>query len=191
MDNKPSKIKRPSWDEFWFTLALFYSTRGTCDRLRAACLLVDRNNRLVGAGYNGSLPGHPHCDEVGHLMVDGHCIRTLHAEVNAILHSTADLEGATAYVLGTPCIDCVKKLISKSVKRILFTRDYDNKARGGEHIFELAEISGVEMKRVDMDFDEVINKELDILTGPGGAFQGKNTSFKIKENNSKEGNYEG
>ncbi|MEK7503735.1 MAG: deaminase [Patescibacteria group bacterium] len=172
-----SKNKRPSWDEFWFTLALFYSTRGTCDRLKAACLLVDKNNRLVGAGYNGSLPGHPHCDEVGHLMVEGHCLRTLHAEVNAIMHSMDDLDGATAYVLGTPCIDCVKKLLSKNVKKILFTRDYDNKDKGGEYIFELAKTSGTEMKRVDMDFSQTLIKEMTILTGAGGAFFGQNIKF--------------
>ena len=162
---------RPTWEEFWFTLALFYSTRGTCDRLKAACLLVDKNNRLIGAGYNGSLPGHPHCDEVGHLMVEGHCLRTLHAEVNAIVHSLGDLEGATAYVLGTPCIDCVKKLLAKKVKRIVFTRDYDNKARGGEHIFELAKLSGAEVRRTEIDFINLLSKNSGILKNPGGALR--------------------
>lgn len=164
------KNSRPSWEEFWFTLALFYSTRGTCDRLKASCLLVDKNNRLVGAGYNGSLPGHPHCDEVGHLMVEGHCLRTLHAEVNAIIHSVGDLDGAAAYVLGTPCVDCVKKLLAKKVKKIIFTRDYDNKARGGEHIFEFARLSGAELRRSDIDFTAVLAKTDSILKGPGGAF---------------------
>ena len=177
MEIPNQKSQRPSWDEFWFTLALFYSTRGTCDRLKAACLLVDKNNRLVGAGYNGSLPGHPHCDEVGHLMVDGHCLRTLHAEVNAIMHSVGDLDGATAYVLGTPCIDCVKKLLSKKVKKIFFTKDYDNQARGGEYIYDLAKTSGTEMRRVDVNFTEVLGKEMTILAGAGGAFFGQNYGF--------------
>lgn len=166
--------KRPTWDEFWFTLALFYSTRGTCDRLKAACLLVDKNKRLIGAGYNGSLPGDPHCDEVGHLMVEGHCIRTLHAEVNAIMHSVGDLEGATAYVLGTPCIDCVKKLLAKKVKRILFTREYDNQARGGQYIFELAKNQDAEIRQVNIDFSEVLRKQFDILESAGGAFSAQN-----------------
>lgn len=169
MNTPHSQNQRPSWEEFWFTLALFYSTRGTCDRLKAACLLVDKNNRLIGAGYNGSLPGHPHCDEAGHLMVDGHCLRTLHAEVNAIIHSVGDLEDATAYVLGTPCIDCVKKLLAKKVKRIIFTKDYDNKARGGEHIFELAKISGAEIRRAEIDFVNLLLKNASILKNPGGV----------------------
>lgn len=174
MENQtPKSATRPTWDEFWFTLALFYSTRGTCDRLKAACILVDKNKRLIGAGYNGSLPGQPHCDEAGHLIVDGHCVRTLHAEANAVMHSVGDLEGATAYVLGTPCIDCVKKLLAKKVKRILFTRDYDNQARGGEYVFQLARDAGAEIQKVDIDFTQVIGKEKAILAGQGGAFFGK------------------
>lgn len=165
-----SKTTRPTWDEFWFTIALFYSTRGTCDRLRTACILVDKNKHLVGAGYNGSLPGSPHCDEVGHLMVDGHCLRTLHSEVNAILHSAGDLEGASAYMIGEPCIDCVKKLLSKKVKRILFTTAYDNQERGGQYIFDLAKSQGAEIKKVEIDFHELLQKKFGILTGPGGAF---------------------
>lgn len=167
--NAVATAGRPSWEEFWFTLALFYSTRGTCDRLKAACLLVDKNNRLVGAGYNGSLPGHPHCDEAGHLIVDGHCLRTLHAEVNAIMHSIGDLEGSTAYVLGTPCIDCVKKLLAKKVKRIIFARDYENQSRGGEYIFELAKTSGIEIRRADIHFENLLQKNISILAGLGGA----------------------
>lgn len=191
MLNANPKSQRPSWEEFWFTLALFYSTRGTCDRLKAACLLVDKNNRLVGAGYNGSLPGHPHCDEVGHLMVDGHCLRTLHAEVNAIIHSIGDLEGATAYILGTPCIDCVKKLLAKKIKRIIFTKDYDNQARGGEHIFELAKMSGAEISRFDIDFANLLVKNATILKNPGGAlFKGSSEAVLASATNNQERKYE-
>jgi len=190
MSNETKKSNRPTWDEFWFTIALFYSTRGTCDRLRAACLLVDKNNHLVGAGYNGSLPGDPHCDEVGHLMVDGHCLRTLHAEVNAIMHSIGDLDGATAYVLGTPCIDCVKKLLAKKVKRILFTREYDNQARGGKYIFELAKNQGAEIRQVEINFPEILRKKFDILEGEGGAFSAQNLkailTFQYGENSNPE-----
>lgn len=171
--------KRPTWDEFWFTMALFYSTRGTCDRLRAACIIVDNNNRLVGAGYNGSLPGDSHCDEVGHLMVDGHCIRTLHAEVNAIMHSHGELEGGTAYVLGTPCIDCVKKLLTKKVKKILFTREYDNQARGGQYIFNLAKTQRAEIRQVNINFPEILKKKIDILKSPGGAFAAQGIKVRL------------
>lgn len=168
---KRGDTRRPSWDEFWFSLALFYSTRGTCDRLRAACILVDKNKRLVGAGYNGSLPGDGHCDEIGHFITDGHCIRTLHAEVNAILHSVGDLEGAAAYVIGTPCVDCTKKLLSKGVKKVLYTKEYDNKSRGGQYVFDLAKSQGAVLERCDINLAGLIEKNMNILKGKGGALR--------------------
>ena len=120
------------------------------------------------------------------MLVDGHCIRTLHAEVNAIMHSVGDLEGATAYVLGTPCIDCVKKLLTKKVKNIFFTREYDNHARGGNYIFDLAKKQGAEIRQVNINFPEVIRKKFDILEGTGGAFAAQNLkavlTFNADEN---------
>ena len=169
--------ERPTWEEFWFTLTLFYATRGTCDRLRTACILVGENNRIISAGYNGSLPGGDHCDDVGHFMVDGHCIRTLHAEENALLNAAGDIRGATAYILDSPCIACSKKLISKGVKRILFTREYKNvEDEGRRFIVEMAQKSGVELRHVDMPFDVSVEKMLAISHDKGGRLAEQNTS---------------
>lgn len=162
------KIKRPSWDEFFFMLAHVYSTRGTCDRLKTATLLV-KNNRIVGAGYNGSLPGNPQCDEIGHLMEDGHCIRTFHGEENAILYSMAtDLNGAIAYILGTPCILCTTKLIAVGVGEIKYLGEYKN-SRGKEEIEKLAEVNNVKLTKVDFDLERTLDKMKEILHGSGGA----------------------
>ena len=161
---------RPTWDEFWLTQALFYSTRGTCDRLRTACILVDKSNKLIGAGYNGSVPGDKHCDTDGHILEDGHCIRTLHAEENSILHSTGDVQGATAYMLAAPCIDCAKKLITKGVKRIVYTHDYKN-SKGKEHVIRLTSQQGIVFEHNKIDFKETLEKMKTVLEGPGGAFK--------------------
>jgi dCMP deaminase len=162
-------MERPNWDEFFFMLAHIYSTRGTCDRLKTATLLV-RDKRIVGAGYNGSLPGNPQCDEVGHLMIDGHCLRTLHGEDNAILYSTADLKNSTAYILGTPCILCITKLIAKGINTIKFLGEYSN-ARGKEEIEKLVKQNNVELMKIDFDFDDTLNKMRNVLEGPGGALR--------------------
>ena len=162
-------MERPSWDEFFFMLAHIYSTRGTCDRLKTATLLV-KNNRIVGAGYNGSLPGNPQCDEDGHLLEDGHCIRTLHGEDNAILYSTANLKDATAYILGTPCVLCTNKLIAVGVDTIKYLGEYRN-SRGKDTIEEVAKLNGVKLIKVDFDFDKTFEKMKGILEGPGGALQ--------------------
>lgn len=77
---------RKSWNEYFMDLALNVATRSTCDRAFVGCVLVNSDNRIVSTGYNGAISGNPHCDEVGHTLRDGHCIATIHAEMNALLY---------------------------------------------------------------------------------------------------------
>ncbi len=133
--NRGGSSKRLNWDEFFIVLATLYSSRGTCNRLRTACILV-KNKKIVGAGYNGAVSGLDNCDVVGHLMIGNHCLRTQHGERNAIDNSIADLYGATAYVIGTPCLNCVKSLLQKGVTRIVYVGSYSN-AEGQEYIQEM------------------------------------------------------
>jgi len=162
--------KRPSWDEFWFLMAMVYSTRGTCDRLRAGCVIV-KDKHLVGAGYNGSPRGLPHCDEVGHLMINGHCERTLHAEENAVLNTERrNLEGATAYVLGTPCLRCTRLMINSGIKKIYHLGEYGN-ALGKEYILEMVKGAGVELKRFSFKPEELWKRAEEILRGKGGILR--------------------
>lgn len=176
---KAKGAERPNWDEFFIVQALFYSTRGTCDRLRTACVLV-KDKIIVGAGYNGSLPGEPHCDEAGHLMVDGHCVRTIHAEANAIRNCKNPelLKGATAYLLVTPCLLCLKALISYGVNRIVFTSVYDNTSyQWTEHedmrkfVESLKHNKAISIEVLRVDFVKLLQKFLDRLQGPGGVLE--------------------
>lgn len=158
---------RPSWDEFWFTLALIYSTRATCDRLRTATLIV-KDNRLVGAGYNGSISGEDHCDEVGHLMVNGHCERTLHGEQNAIINtSREDLKGSTAYTLGTPCLRCFKELAAAGVVTIKCLGTYEN-ALGREVLHSLVSTNDVNLIFFDYDPEYLLSTAFHALKRKGG-----------------------
>ena len=164
--------KRPEWDNFWFTIALMYSTRGTCDRLRTACVIV-KNKRIVGAGYNGSAAGQPHCDDAGHLIVEGHCERTLHGEENAVINtSREDLKEATAYIIGTPCLRCARILINSGVRQINYLGEYSN-SRGKEHIDELASGAGVNLVQFKHDPRKLIEQAVERLEGPGGALRKK------------------
>ena len=70
---------RPSWDDYFMDITFQVAKRSTCDRARVGAVIV-KDKRILTTGYNGSPAGLPHCDEIGHLMVDGHCVRTLHAE---------------------------------------------------------------------------------------------------------------
>lgn len=103
------------------------STRATCDRLHVGCVIV-KDKKILSTGYNGSISGQPHCDEIGHLYNDqGRCVRTVHAEQNAILYAQReDLKGSTVYVTHQPCENCAKLLVQSGVERIIYKEKYSN-----------------------------------------------------------------
>ncbi|WP_426916593.1 deoxycytidylate deaminase [Rossellomorea marisflavi] len=119
--------KRRSWDDYFMDIAKTVATRATCDRLHVGCVIV-KGKKIVSTGYNGSISGEDHCSEIGHLYNDqGRCVRTIHAEQNAILFSNHnDLAESTAYVTHQPCENCAKLLIQSGVKRIVYRSKYEN-----------------------------------------------------------------
>ena len=90
---------RKPWEEYFMDLAKMVATRGTCDRAYVGCVLVNKDNRIVSTGYNGSISGNPQCDEIGHTMRDGHCIATIHAEQNALLYCARRNKSKRLYLL--------------------------------------------------------------------------------------------
>ena len=117
---------RKSWDSYFMDIAFQVSTRSTCDRKHVGCVIVKDKN-IIATGYNGSICGTPHCDDVGHLMENGHCIRTIHAEVNAICQAAkrgVSVDGGEAYVTVLPCWTCFKVLVNSGIKRIIYEENY-------------------------------------------------------------------
>lgn len=147
---------------------LAHSVMSTCDRLRTATGIF-KNKRLGGVGYNGSVPGEPHCDDAGHLIIDGHCEATRHGEENAISNTPESYKrSGEAIVLGTPCLRCVKNFIYEGLKAIHYIGTYDN-ARGKENIESLAQRAGVELQQHDIDFQELLQTFCDLLARKGGV----------------------
>ena len=138
--------KRPKWDEYFLKLAMLVSERATCPRMHCGCVLV-KDRRILSTGYNGSIPGDIHCEDNGCMIVDNHCVRTIHAEMNAIIQCSIhgiSTEGATAYVTNMPCTNCSKTLIAAGIKEIVIFSDYyDTKA---EEFFEIAKIKILKLK---------------------------------------------
>jgi dCMP deaminase len=133
---------RKSWDAYFMDIAREVASRATCDRKHVGCVLV-KDKYLIATGYNGSVAGLPHCDEVGHMMVNGHCERTSHAEANAIVQAAkhgVSTDGATAYITASPCWTCFKLLASTGVRRIVYGEFYRD-----ERIFEAAAILGIDL----------------------------------------------
>jgi dCMP deaminase len=118
--------KRPSWDEYFLKLAMLASERATCPRMHCGCILV-KDRFVLATGYNGSLPGQPHCEDEGCLIVDNHCVRTNHAEINAVVQATrhgVNIVGSTAYITNMSCTTCAKALIAAGIKRVVVFSDY-------------------------------------------------------------------
>jgi dCMP deaminase len=131
---------RDSWDDYFMNIALQVATRATCDRKHVGAVLV-RDKTILSTGYNGSIRGLPHCDEVGHMMENGHCVATVHAEANAIIQAARNgvrIEGATIYTTASPCWPCFKLIANSGCVKIVFGEFYRD-----QRVFEYAEKLGI------------------------------------------------
>ncbi len=150
---------RPSWDEYFMEVANAISKRATCNRGRSGCVIA-RDRTLLVTGYVGSPVGFPHCDDVGHQMkevhhgdgsVTSHCVRTVHAEQNAICQAARlgiSLQGSTLYCRMTPCRVCAMLLINCGIVRVVCERRYHAGAES-EEMFSQAGIA------LEYLFDEI------------------------------------
>ena len=140
------KKNRASWEQYFMNIATEVATRSTCDRKHVGAVIV-REKPILSTGYNGSIKGLPHCDEVGHEMVDDHCVRTTHAEANAIVQAAKNgvsINGSEIYVTASPCYNCFKLIANSGIKTIYFDEFYRD-----ERIINHAKESGVELVEID------------------------------------------
>lgn len=157
---------KPSRDEYYMRMALNAATRATCDRRHVGAVIVHKD-RLLATGFNGAPRGMPECDEVGHLMEDGHCIRTIHAEENAItwvgierLESLRDDEAydhksmITMYVTTGPCSGCMHLIIQSGIQRVVYGSQYRSPTHTKDkslYSVEVAQSMGIEMDFLDVE----------------------------------------
>ena len=130
-------------------IATMVASRSTCERRRVGAVVV-KNKNILSTGYNGSSRGLPHCDEVGHELVAGHCVRTIHAEANALVqaarHGTA-VEGATIFLTDSPCYDCFKMIVNSGIQEVVYKDFYMSRYDASDKIFDLAKKAGVKVTR--------------------------------------------
>jgi dCMP deaminase len=120
---------RPSFDSLFMMNAENMSLRSTCKRLKVGAVLV-RDNVPLMSGYNGSISGHDHCTDVGDLMYENGCKRTIHAEMNVISQCAKfgiPTNNATMYVTHYPCPECMKHLAQAGIKRVVYQHFYEHR----------------------------------------------------------------
>jgi len=145
--NMDNAYIRPSWDQYFMKITDLVGSRGTCDRGRSGCVIT-KEKRIISTGYVGSPAGLKHCDELGHEMhtivnedntESRHCIRTTHAEQNAICQAArfgVSLKDATLYCRMTPCYTCAKMIINSGITRVIAENDYHAGLRSKEIFME-------------------------------------------------------
>lgn len=116
-------MTKPNWDKYFLNIAAIVATRASCPRKHHGCVIVNKHNRIISTGYNGAPASHDECVDVGCYIIDNHCRRAEHAERNAIFSAAADgidLRGATIYITGQPCIDCLRAILSCGIENIVY-----------------------------------------------------------------------
>jgi len=141
---------RASWDEYFMNIARVVASRSTCDRKFVGSVIV-RDKTILSTGYNGSIRGMPHCSEVGHMMEDGHCVATIHAESNAILQAAKNgvaIDGASIYVTASPCWNCFKQVANAGIRRIIYGEFYRD-----ARIFDVAKQLNIDLHHLPFSSD--------------------------------------
>lgn len=142
--------ERIPWPQYFMSQSIILSSRSTCQRLMVGATIV-RDKRVIAGGYNGSVHGETHCIDEGCYLDHGHCIRTVHAEMNALLQCArfgVSTKGASIYVTHFPCLACSKALIQAGIQEIYYLHDYHNHP----YAIELLDKAGID--RIKVDFPE-------------------------------------
>lgn len=147
---------RIDWHQYFLAQAKIIALRSTCTRLMVGAIIA-KENRIIASGYNGSVSDSTHCIDEGCYIVDGHCVRTVHAEANAILQCAkfgVSTDQTSLYVTHFPCLQCTKQIIQAGIKEIIYETDY----RNHELALQLFEEANVKIKQVDLRDIEIMTK---------------------------------
>ena len=151
MKTKLLEHRRAGWDEYFMNIAKVVASRSTCDRKFVGAVIV-RDKTILSTGYNGSIRKLEHCDEAGHIMENGHCVATIHAEANAILQAAKNgvrIDDSSIYTTASPCWPCFKMIANAGIHRICYGEFYRD-----QRIFDIAKKLKIELKKIEMpDFE--------------------------------------
>jgi dCMP deaminase len=140
---------RPSWDDTMLSIAAVMSQRSTCLRLQAGAVIATADHKVVATGYNGAPHGLEHCTVLGCMVEGGHCVRAVHAEVNAVVQVARlggpGLDGCTLYSTHRSCVRCAPILVQSGIRRVVYSKEYDSDLASGA-VVDLLTRSGVQVE---------------------------------------------
>ncbi len=139
--------KRSTWENYFMRIAQQVATRSTCNRKHIGAVIV-RDKTILSTGYNGSIRGLAHCDDLGHMMENGHCVRTVHAEANAIAQAAkngVNVNQSEIYITASPCWTCFKLVANAGIIKVVYGEFYRD-----ERIFEAAKQADIQLKHLEL-----------------------------------------
>ncbi|MRH43061.1 ComE operon protein 2 [Aquibacillus halophilus] len=142
-------MDRISWDQYYMAQSHLLALRSTCERLMVGATIV-RDKRIIAGGYNGSVSGSIHCIDEGCYVIEGHCVRTIHAEINALLQCAkfgVATDGAEMYVTHFPCLQCCKSIIQSGIQTVYYANDYKNHP----YAIDLFRDAGINVQKVILE----------------------------------------
>ena len=151
--------KRIDWDQYFMLQAVLLASRSTCNRLSVGATIV-RDKRIIAGGYNGSVAGDEHCIDHECYLVDGHCVRTIHAEMNAVLQCArfgVSTDDAAIYVNDFPCLQCTKMLLQAGITQINYLRNYHN----DEYAMKLLKLKNISLNQIVLDSNVIAETNLE------------------------------
>lgn len=140
------RMKRIAWHQYFMAQAHLVALRSTCTRLMVGAVVI-REKRIIASGYNGSVADGSHCIDDGCYIVEGHCVRTVHAEANALLQCAkfgVPTNETEMYVTHFPCLHCTKQIIQAGISKVYYANDY----RNNELAIQLFKESNVAVEKV-------------------------------------------
>jgi dCMP deaminase len=147
--NRVYRDDRPSWDDTMLSIAAAMSQRSTCLRLQAGAVIATADHKVVATGYNGAPHGLEHCTVLGCMVEGGHCVRAVHAEVNAVVQVARlggpGLDGCTLYSTHRSCVRCAPILVQSGIRRVVYSKEYDSDLASGA-VVDLLTRSGVQVE---------------------------------------------
>jgi dCMP deaminase len=154
---------RLDWNEYFMIQAVLLASRSTCRRLSVGAAIV-RDRRIIAGGYNGAVSGDEHCIDSDCYLRDGHCVRTIHAEMNAVLQCAkfgVSMDGASVYVTDFPCLQCTKMLLQAGVRHIYYLRNYHN----DEYALKLIKLKDIGVTQIKLTQDALSRAHFDAYIG--------------------------
>lgn len=140
---------RPDWDTYFMGAAYWAATRATCNRKHVGAVIVSPEKRIVATGYNGAPRGMPSCDDVEHELVDGHCVRTIHSEANAITFAGTSARGCAIYCTCSPCYDCAKLIANAGISKVVYDEFYGSRYGKSDKVTQFLRDAGITVEQLD------------------------------------------